>query len=85
MPFGHTIFDASYNGLALGQKAGSYWITGENYYLESRLKESSRLFRLDNLDTTVADKPEILSGLENKLKAYVQWFDNGLAEDNLYR
>jgi len=71
--------------LALGQKAGSYWITGENYYLESRLKESSRLFRLDNLDTTVADKPEILSGLENKLKAYVQWFHNGLAEDNLYR
>ena len=24
-------------------------------------------------------------GLENRLKAYVQWFNNGLAKDDLYR
>jgi hypothetical protein len=49
------------------------------------LSESNRLFRIDNLDTPLTDKPEILSGLENRLKAYVQWFNNGLAKDDLYR
>ena len=85
LPFGHTIFDAAYDGLALGQKGGNYWISTENYYLESRLNESNRLFRIDNLDTPLTDKPEILLGLENRLKAYVQWFNNGLAKDDLYR
>lgn len=85
LPFGHTIFDAAYDGLALGQKGGNYWISTGNYYLESRLSESNRLFRIDNLDTPLTDKPEILSGLENRLKAYVQWFNNGLAKDDLYR
>lgn len=85
MPFGHSIFDATYHGLALGQKAGSYWIADENYYLESRLNESARLFRLDNLDTPLADNPAVQARLGNELKAYVQWFNNGLAQDNLYR
>ena len=85
LPFGHSIFDPSYDGLALGQKAGNYWIAAGNYYLESRLNESNRLFRMDNLDTALTSNAKMLSSLQAKLKAYVQWFNNGLAEDNLYR
>ena len=36
LPFGHSIFDPSYDGLAVGQKAGNYWIADKNYYLEYR-------------------------------------------------
>src|SRR5690242_11093091 len=48
--------------------------------LESRLDESNRLFRMDNLDT--ARNAKMLSSWQDKLQAYVQWFNNGHAEDN---
>ena len=60
LPFGHSIFDPSYDGLALGQKAGNYWIAAGNYYLESRLNESNRLFRMDNLDTALTSNAKML-------------------------
>ncbi len=84
LPFGHTIFDTAYDGLALGQKAGNYWVADKNYYLEFRLGAPSQLFALAQLDTPVTDKPDIQAQLEAKLKAYIQWFNNGLAEDRLY-
>ena len=59
LPFGHSIFDPSYDGLALGQKAGNYWIAAGNYYLESRLNESNRLFRMDNLDTALTSNAKM--------------------------
>ncbi|HEX9452879.1 MAG TPA: LTA synthase family protein, partial [Candidatus Binatia bacterium] len=85
LPFGHSIFDSNYSGLALGQKDGNFWISDKNYYLEFRPGVPSKLFATGKLDTAVTDKPEIQAGLEDKLKAYIQWFTNGLAEDNLYR
>jgi phosphoglycerol transferase MdoB-like AlkP superfamily enzyme len=84
LPFGHTIFDAAYTGLALGQKAGNFWIAEKNYYLEYRQDAPSKLFDLAKLDTPLSDKPEMKTQLEKKLKAYLQWFNNGLAKDNLY-
>jgi hypothetical protein len=39
---------------------------------------------LAKLDTPLSDKPEMKTQLERKLKAYLQWFNNGLAKDNLY-
>jgi phosphoglycerol transferase MdoB-like AlkP superfamily enzyme len=84
LPFGHSIFDPSYDGLALGQKAGDFWIADKNYYLEYRQGVPSKLFALAKLDTPLSDKPEVQARLEKKLKAQIQWFTNGLAEDNLY-
>ena len=84
LPFGHSIFDASYPGMALGQKAGDFWITADRYYLESRKNEPVRLFRMENLGTEPADNPPVQARLENKLHAYQQWFINGLARDRLY-
>ena len=84
LSFGHSIFDDAYTGLALGQKAGNFWIAEKNYYLEYHQDAPSKLFNLAKLDTPLSDKPEVKTQLEKKLKAYLQWFNNGLAKDNLY-
>jgi phosphoglycerol transferase MdoB-like AlkP superfamily enzyme len=85
LPFGHTILDASYPGMALGQKAGNFCITADRYYLESRMNEPGRLFWMGDLGAAPTDNPAVQARLENKLHAYLQWFNNGLARDNLYR
>jgi phosphoglycerol transferase MdoB-like AlkP superfamily enzyme len=85
LPFGHSIFNDSYDGLAFGEISGNYWIADKDYYLEYRFNGPSRLFALAQLGSPIADKAEVQERLEKKLKAYVQWFTNGLREDNLYR
>ena len=85
LPFGHSIFDPSNDGLALGQRSGNYWIAHKGYYLEYRIRGASKLFDLAHLDSPITDKLEVKEQLEKKLKAYIQWFNNGLAENNLYR
>jgi len=85
LPFGHSIFDSTYDGLALGQRNGTYWIVDKNYYLEYRFHGPSKLFSLAELDPPITDKLDVKEQLEKKLKAYVQWFNNGLADNNLYR
>jgi len=84
LPFGHSIFDRTYGGMAVGQKAGNFWIADKNYYLEYRHNTPSKLFAMAKLDTPISDRPDVQSGLEKKLKAAIQWFTNGLAEDRLY-
>ena len=85
LPFGHSIFDASYPGLALGQSGENFWIADADYYLEYRQDGQAKLFATRKLDTPVTDKPEVLAQLESKLKARIQWFTNGLIENRLYR
>jgi hypothetical protein len=84
LPFGHSIFDASYGGLAFGELSGNYWIADKDYYMEYRFKGTSQLFSMKQPGSEVQDKPEIKGALEKKLKAYVQWFNNGLRDDRLY-
>ncbi len=85
LPFGHSIFDASYDGLAFGEKSGNYWIADKNHYLEYRINGPDRLFAQAQLDLPITDHPEVEQQLEKKLKAYIQWFNNGLRDNNLYR
>jgi len=84
LPFGHSIFDPSYDGLAVGQQSGNFWIAEKNYYLEYRPGRPSRLSTMAKLDTPLSDQPEAQARLEKKLKAHIQWFTNGLAENSLY-
>jgi uncharacterized sulfatase len=84
LPFGHSIFDGSYGGLAFGELSGNYWIADKDYYMEYRFKGTSQLFAMKQPGPEVQDKPEIKRALEKKLKAYVQWFNNGLRDDRLY-
>jgi phosphoglycerol transferase MdoB-like AlkP superfamily enzyme len=84
LPFGHSIFDGDYPGLAFGQKAGNYWIADDHYYLEYRPGSSSKLFSLAKTNLPIADQPAIQARLESQLKANLQVFNNGLAEGHLY-
>ena len=85
LPFGHSIFEPSNDGLAFGQRNGNYWMAHKDYYLEYRIHGPSQLFNLAHLESPITDKLEVKERLEKKLKAYIQWFNNGLAENNLYR
>jgi phosphoglycerol transferase MdoB-like AlkP superfamily enzyme len=85
LPFGHSIFDASYPGLALGQSGENFWIADAEYYLEYRQNGPGKLFATQKLDTPVTDKADVQAQLESKLKARIQWFNNGLVENRLYR
>ena len=84
LPFGHSIFDSSFQGLAFGQLNGGYWIADKNYYLEYRIHGPRKLFALARLDSPVTDQPEVEERLAKKLQAYIQWFNNGLADNKLY-
>jgi phosphoglycerol transferase MdoB-like AlkP superfamily enzyme len=83
-PFGHSIFDPAFDGLAFSQLNGNYWIADKKYYLEYRLHGPSKMFDMAHLESPVTDKPEVKARLEKKLEAYLQRFNNGLAEDKLY-
>jgi phosphoglycerol transferase MdoB-like AlkP superfamily enzyme len=85
LPFGHSIFDASYGGLAYGELSENYWIADKDHYMEFRFKGPSHLFSMGQLGSPATDRPEIKEKLEKKLKAYVQWFNNGLRENKLYQ
>jgi len=88
LPFGRSVFNPSPDGLALNQVNGRYWLAHQNYYMEYRIDGLSRLYDLGQdplLKSPVTDQLEVKSELERKLQAYIQWFNNGLAENRLYR
>jgi len=84
LPFGHSIFDSSYPGLALGQSGENFWIADAEYYLEYRQNGQAKLFATQKLDTPLTDKADVQAQLESKLKARIQWFNNGLIQNRLY-
>ena len=83
LPFGHSIFDTKDEGLAFGQKAGKFWLADKKNYLEYFPGQPSRLYSFDG-KVPRTNEPEMTARLEARLKAYLQWFNNGLATDNLY-
>ncbi|HXK30427.1 MAG TPA: sulfatase-like hydrolase/transferase [Candidatus Binatia bacterium] len=88
LPFGRSVFNPSPDGLALNQVNGRYWLAHKNYYVEYRIDGPSWLYDLGRdplLESPVTDQIEVKSALERRLQAYIQWFNNGLAENRLYR
>jgi phosphoglycerol transferase MdoB-like AlkP superfamily enzyme len=85
LPFGRSIFDPANDGLALGQENGVYWLAHRNYYLEYKIHGPSHLFALANMASPMSGKLEVKEQMERRLKAYIQWFNTGLAENKLYR
>ena len=84
LPFGHSIFDPAYPGLALGQIGENFWIADAEYYLEYRQNGASKLFATRKLDTPITDKAYVQAQLESELRARIQYFTNGLVENRLY-
>jgi len=84
LPFGRSIFDWSFDGLAFGQLNGTYWIADKKHYLEYRIHGARKLFDVAHLDSPLTDQPEVEERLTRKLQSYIQWFNNGLADNKLY-
>lgn len=84
LPFGHSVFDPVFGGLAFSQLNGNYWIAENKHFLEYHVHGTRKLFELGRPDAPVTDKLEIEERLVRKLQAYMQRFNRGLAEDKLY-
>src|SRR5258706_16170622 len=66
LPFGHSVFDPAFDGLAFSQLNGNYWIAEKKHFLEYHVHGGRKLFELSRPDAPVTDKPEIEERLEKK-------------------
>ena len=84
--FGRSVFDNTQEGLALLYLEGHYWLVQNNYFLQyNPYQKKALLFNYSDHDQKNPLKnPQIKSTMLNKLKAYIQYFQNGLIENNLY-
>lgn len=85
--FGRSIFDAHTGGFSINQTNGTYRYIGQDYMLsfrengESKL-ESNYLFP-DSVRANI-EPASIKKEYEQKLKAYIQYYNNGLRSNSLY-
>ena len=84
--FGRSIFDNTPEGLALLYLEGHYWLVQNNYFLQyNPYQKKALLFNYsDHGQKNPLKNPQMKSKMLNKLKAYIQYFQNGLIENNLY-
>ena len=85
--FGHSVFDNTQEDQALFYLQGYYWLVENDYILEYNPdQEKSLLFSYsDRVQKYPLTHPKVKSKMLNKLRAYIQYFQNGLIENNLYR
>jgi phosphoglycerol transferase MdoB-like AlkP superfamily enzyme len=84
--FGHSVFDRS-PGTAINYSNNSYRLIHQDYFLEFIPGKGSKLydfykdrFQKDSID----NKPEIKKRYEDEIKAYIQYYNNGIVENNWY-
>jgi phosphoglycerol transferase MdoB-like AlkP superfamily enzyme len=84
--FGKSVFESS-PGFALSYSNMSYRIIHPDYFLEMALEKPSALYDFKNdkaQKNPVTDKPEIRTQYEQELKAYIQYFNNGIIKNDWY-
>ena len=84
--FGHSVFDNTQEDLALFYQQGHYWLVQNNYFLQYNPdEEKALLFNYsDHAQKNPLSHPQIKSKMLKKLQAHIQYFQNGLIENNLY-
>jgi phosphoglycerol transferase MdoB-like AlkP superfamily enzyme len=83
---GRSLFDHS-PGLALNYSNNSYRLIHHDYFLEFIPGKGSKLydFYKDRFQKNeIQDKPEIKNRYDQELKAYIQYFNNGIIDNNWY-
>ncbi|NVO30088.1 LTA synthase family protein [Hymenobacter lapidiphilus] len=89
LPFGSSVFDPGTNGRALFLSGGSYWLVHADYVTELTANNQVRLYpyRRHQLPATplVNPDPTKLRQYGDELKACVQFYLNGLADNTLYK
>ncbi|WP_022823474.1 LTA synthase family protein [Hymenobacter norwichensis] len=89
LPFGYSVFDAGTTGRALFLSGGSYFLVHSDYVAELTTDNQVRLYpyqkhALPALPLAAPD-PQKLHQYGNELKACVQFYLNGLADNTLYK
>jgi phosphoglycerol transferase MdoB-like AlkP superfamily enzyme len=84
--FGKSVFEDS-PGRALSYSNMSYRIIHPDYFLEMAPGRVSKLYDYKNdkaQKNPITDKPEIQKQYEQELKAYIQYFNNGINQNDWY-
>ncbi len=86
LPFGHSIFNDS-RGMAINFYNQSYRLITKDYFLELSPQGESTLYSYYDWSkkNPITDKEEIRKSYEEKLKAYIQYYKNGMMENNWYK
>ncbi len=88
LPFGYSVFDTGTSGRALFLSGGSYWLVHTDFVTELTADNQVRLYpyRTHLLPAAPLARPNPAKLLQygNELKACVQFYLNGLAENRLY-
>ncbi|NVO84380.1 LTA synthase family protein [Hymenobacter terrestris] len=89
LPFGSSVFDSGTAGRALFLSGGSYWLIHTDYVTELTADNQVRLYpyRRHQLPAAplASPNPIKLRQYGNELKACVQFYLNGLADNTLYK
>jgi arylsulfatase A-like enzyme len=89
LPFGYSAFDPGTTGRALFLSGGSYWLVHHDFVTELTIDNRIRLYpyRTHDLPAKPLDNPnpQKLRQYGDELKACVQFFTNGLADNALYK
>lgn len=89
LPFGYSAFDTASNGRALFLSGGSYWLVHRDFVTELTTDNRIRLYPYQThalpAEPLANPDPQKLRQYGDELKACVQLFTNGLADNTLYK
>ncbi|SHK81522.1 LTA synthase family protein [Hymenobacter psychrotolerans] len=89
LPFGYSVFDTAGQGRALFLSGGSYWLVHHDFVTELTTDNRIRLYpyqtHLLPAQPLANPDPAKVRQYGDELKACVQLFANGLADNSLYR
>ena len=85
--FGRSIFDDHSNGLALAYSRGVHWLVQDKYFLQYVEPYQAKMFDFDGdlfQKNPILDSALLRSKMQDELKAYIQYYRNGLIDNKLY-
>ena len=75
-------------GLRSRLSHGNYWLISDEFFSAIPPYGDSKLFapgRDPALRAPLTDRIDVQRRLEKQLQAYIQWFNNGLMDNRVYR
>ncbi|BFM48048.1 sulfatase-like hydrolase/transferase [Marinomonas sp. THO17] len=86
LPFGRSLLSNDFSSDAILHEEGAYWLLTQNEYVKMSQADGS-ISHGELPDTFQKDKLDSFDSklIENRLKAYLQIYNNGLIDNELYR
>jgi phosphoglycerol transferase MdoB-like AlkP superfamily enzyme len=80
LSFGHSVFDSTYEGLALEEVDDRYWMALGDYYIEQSAEGTATLSQLSDGAVPVADAAKVRARLLRELERQVRRFNELFTE-----